>query len=182
LDGPRRGLTEPRASPGSMHRHGSFLPRRHGDVQRVGGAFEGARLVERADGELGLDVALVGNGRLELGAFAADDRTRSQGQRGGVDRLDGEPQIMLAEPGGVDRRDDADIEQVLAGGHVGGQPHVHRVGATCLRKQAEDGNRKMDPRWVEAFDDGRHAIDDVGGVGHVDLDDRRGARRHRDVR
>ena len=165
-----RRLAEPRSWPTQTNDRGGLRARWHGEVRRDDPAVGLAPRVEGGDGDRRGGVTDRPDGGEDLGCAAAVDDARAESHVDAERGLDGDPEVVHRLAIGVDRRHDAHHHEVVAGGiverRVDREPERRGGG----REQADDRSVESDPVRVDAVDDGGHPIDDVRGVGDLDLD------------
>ena len=99
-----------------------------------------------------------------------------------ADDADGEPEVVDALAIEVDRRHEAHDDEVVAGGAGLRDVEDERHPIGCLGEQAQHRPLEADPVGVDAVDDRGDAVDHVGGVGDLDVDERRLAGNDGEVR
>ena len=163
-------LTEPRTPPADVDLGDALATGIDAECERHRGAVEDPRVVDRAHREVGRHVPAVGDDGGEAGHLAAVDDARPQAQRGVLDGLDLQPQVVRAVSRAVDGRLDVDHHEVLAGDRGRREAHLDRQHPGRFREQAEHGHRQVDPARIDPFDPRRDPIDDLGRVGDLDVD------------
>ena len=95
--------------------------------------------------------------------------------------FDREPEVVDRLPERIDRRDDVDVDEVVAGATGPWHVDVDDDGVGRVREQADEGTLGRDPLRIQPVDDRDDAVDHVGGVRDLDLDSGGAARLDGDV-